>query len=540
MKNFCRSLALLLCLLTVLAAVAMPVIAADEEFIDMEPMYGETFQPDGVTFGRVSFLIPDVQGLTKDGWDNNIDHNEDLVLISYVKDGVLYEHQTVKEIKAAWGNKALMRTCYTYDDASNGRIRLNLVLHMDDHNTLKPADITLVTLKKGFVWCVGSPSGITGEMPALTLDRDVSFFTGEAGITAVKTGSMGSEGTSLNLRFDRKDSESLKAISAVDLCPSAVPGKTLGDLVTIGGETVTELVKKGNVARFNFFGDTMVFHVDDPEYLAKIKNEHLEFVINPGFRWMNWHQDDWGNWAGSHKNDYTPVEGTLVTKPIVFYLDENADVCIRSNGISVVPGYKDTYYVGDRLDMTTLLINVNYAGGDVVETPILEKMCEYDFSKPGKAEVKITVLGMTTSYQVTVLPLEASETETEPYESETEPESETLSEPVDTEADTVVETEAVTYEETEPETTPVAEPEATPETMAETNVTAETEVESEKATDTEAQTMVATEGTESSISETLPQSTGAATDEGGCGAAVLPGILLLPLGVTALLKKKEN
>ena len=399
-----------------------------------------------------------------------------------------YEHQTVKEIKASLGNMALMRTCYTYDDVGNGKIRLNLVLHMDDHNALKPTDITLVTVKKGFVWCVGSPAGITGEMTSLTLDRDVSFFTGSAGITAVKTGNMGSEGTSLHVRFDRKDSESLKAISAVDLCPSAIPGKTLGDLVTIGGETVTELVKKGNVARFNFFGDTMVFHVDDPDYMVKIKNEHLEFVVLPGFQWMNWHQDDWGNWAGSHKNDYTPVKGTLVTAPITFHMDEGGNVCIKSDGISVVPGYKDTYYVGDRLDMTTLLINVNYADGSVVETPILEKMCEYDFSKPGKVEVKITVLEMTTSYTVTVL---------EKVEESTEPATEPVTEPV-TEDLTEPDTESVATDA--PETTPVTE------------------------------------------AVSFEETTASAEAQNGCSAAasVLHVLALAAAGVALVLKKKED
>lgn len=491
MKHLRCTLILLLCVFMMLSAwVVIPASAADTESIDMDPMYGEPFQPEGVTFGRVSFLIPDTEGLTKDGWDNNIEHNEDLILISYVKDGVTYEHQTVKEIKAALGDMALMRTCYTYDDPQNGMIRLNLVFHMDAHDALKPADITLVTVKKGFVWCVGSPSGITGEMSKLTLDRDVSFFMGEAGITAVKLGNMGSEGTSLYVRFDRKDTESLKAVSAVDLCPSAVPGKTLGDLVTIGGETVTELVKKGNVARFNFFGDALVFHVDDPAYMDKIKNEHLEFVICPGFQWMNWHQDDWGNWGGTHRNDYTPVRGTLVTAPISFYIDEEGAVFIKTSGISVVPGYRDTYYVGDRLDMTTLLVSINYADGTVVETPILESMCEYDFSKPGKAEVKITVEDMTTSYTVTVL--EKEEASTEP-----------MTEPA-----------------TEPTTTPAIEP-----------------VTDGPVTEPQPDTQPETEAV-STVDVTEP-----ASAEGGCASAVVSALSLVALvaaGMTLLLKKKED
>ena len=433
------SAALLLCGLSILSA--LPAAAAA---VEMTPLHGEKFQPDGVTFGRVSFIVPGgTQGLTKDAWDGSIDHNTDLILLSYIKNGVTYENQTIREIKERLGNKALMRTCYTYDERGDGTIQLNLVFHMDDHSKLKPADIVAVTVKAGFVWCAGSPSGITGELSALTLDRDVSFVTkGTAGITGVRTGNMGSEGTSLHVRFDRKDSESLKAISTVNLCPSAIPGKTLGDLVTIGGETVTELVKKGNVARFNFYGETLVFHVDDPNYLAKIKNEHLEFVILPGFQWMNWDKDDWGNWGGTNKDKYTPVKNSLVTQPMAFYINENGEVCVKTDGILVEPGYKDTYYVGERIDMTTLLIRVDQGGrvGDPMH--ILEEMVSYDFSKAGTATVTLDVRGMIATYTVSVI--ENPNTEA-PTEEITEPATET--DPV-TEAPTEAPTETPTDGET--------------------------------------------------------------------------------------------
>lgn len=447
---------LLSALLTLSALSALAVIPSAAAAISMEPMHGEQFQPDGVTFGRVSFTVPGgTQGLTKDAWDGNIDHNTDLILLSYVKDGELYANKTIREIKAHLGDLALVRTCYTYDDQPDGTIRANLVFHMDDHSKLKPEDIVAVTVKAGFVWCAGSPSGITKELPALTLDRDVSFLTsGKEGITGVQTGNMGSEGTSLNIRFDRKDTESLKAISAVDLCPSAIPGKTLGDLVTIGGETVTELVKKGNVARFNFYGNTLVFHVDDPAYLERIKSEQLEFVILPGFRWMNWHQDDWGNWAGSNKNNYTPVEGTLVTRPIAFYLNEKAEVCVKTDGIQIVKGYKDTYYVGERIDMTTLLIRMSQ-GGEPMH--ILEEMVSYDFSKAGTATVTVEVKGMTATYTVTVV-----------EDPNTEAPTEEITEPV-TEPDTEVPTEEVTEAPTDGVTETSAETPTEIPTEGETN-----------------------------------------------------------------------
>jgi hypothetical protein len=230
----------------------------------------------------------------------------------------------------------------------------------------------------------------------------------------------------------------------------------------------------------------MVFHVDDPAYLAKIKNEQLEFVILPGFRWMSWHQDDWGNWAGTRKNDYTPVDGTLVTQPIVFHLDEKANVCVKSEGLQIVDGYKDTYYVGERIDMTTLLIRMSQ-GGEPMH--ILEEMVSYDFSKAGTATVTVMVKDMTATYTVTVVEDPNTETPTEE-----------VTEPV-----TAPDTEAPIEEVTEAPTDGVTE------------------------TSAETPTEIPTEG------ETAP------ADKKGCGANLmtLSAVILIAASAAAL-KKKED
>lgn len=426
--------ALLLCAMLPIATAT----ATAAEPVSMTPYYGQPFQPDGVTFGQVSFLVPGgTQGLTKDAWDDRIDHNTDLILVSFIKDGRLYENMTLRQVKEMLGDLALKRTCYTYDDMPDGSLRLNLVFHMDDHASLKPSDFVAVTVKAGFVWCAGSPSGISKELAGIVLEHDVSFPVNEkAGITGVQTGAMAGIDGALRINFERKDTESLKAISAVDLCPSAIPGKTLGDLVTIDGVTVTELVRKGNVARFNFYGDTLIFHIDDPSYLAKLKKEQYEIVILPGFRWMNWTRDDWGNWAGTNKDKYTPVDGTLVLEPISFVVNEADEVCVKTHGFVVLDGYKDTYFVGERIDMTTLVVRVEYASGSTLDMMLLESMVSYDFSKPGKASVTVEYDGMQTSFEVTVL--QAPETEAP---DSTEPDS------------TEPETTAPDAEATEPEAT---------------------------------------------------------------------------------------
>ncbi|MBQ7378154.1 MAG: bacterial Ig-like domain-containing protein [Clostridia bacterium] len=484
---FCLMLAALL-LCSLIPTAVLP--AAAEETIEMQPCYTDPFQPEGTTYGQISFRVPaGTQGLTKDGWDNALEHNTDLILVSFVKDGVAYDNMTVPAVKEMLGDLPLKRTCYTYESGPDGSLYLNLRFHMDDHSVLKPADFTAITIKAGFVWCVGSPSGISGELSALTLDHDVYFpVNAEAGITAVQTGPMPGIDGALRINFERKDSASLKAISATDLCPSAIPGKTLGDLVTINGETVTDLVKKGNVARFNFYGNTMIFHIDDPAYLAALKEEQYEIVILPGFRWFTWDKDDWGNWAGSNKDKYTPVDGTLVLEPISFTVNTADEVCVKTNGISIVDGYKDTYYVGERIDMTTLVISINYASGDSMEMMIIEDMVTYDFSKAGTATVTVNYDGMTASFEVTVLPVP-----------ETEPETQTQPE---TEADSEQTTESTT-----------AAPEQT--------------------TEAESVTDPASESVDDLVSEP-------AIDNEGCGAVLVPASVLMLAFAAIALRKKED
>ena len=480
--------AIMLC--SLLSLSALPVSADDA--IEMQPCYADPFMPAGTTYGQVRFCVPaGTQGLTKDAWDTSLEHNVDKILVSFVKDGVAYENMTVPQVKEMLGDLPLKRTCYTYEDAPDGNLYLQLRFHMDDHATLKPSDFTAITIKKGFVWCAGSPAGIDKELTSLVLDRDVYFpVNAEAGITGVQAGAMVGIDGALRIKFERKDSESLKAISAVDLCPSAIPGKTLGDLVTIDGVTVTELVKAGKVARFNFYGDTMIFHIDNPTYLQALKEQEYEIVILPGFRWMNWDRDDWGNWAGSNKDKYTPVDGTLVLEPLSFTVNTADEVCVKTDGIEVLDGYKDTYYVGERIDMTSLVIRINYANGDGLEMMIPESMVTYDFSKPGAATVTVEYEGMKASFEVTVLEAPAT----------TEPET------------------------TEPETTEPA--------------TTEPETTAPEATDTDATesgTAAAPDESESAILDSEP-----AIDNEGCGAVLMPTtVILLCLAALALGRKDD-
>ena len=154
-------------------------------------------------------------------------------------------------------------------------------------------------------------------------------------------------------------------------------------------------------------------------------------------------------------------------------------VCIRTDGFEVLDGYKDTYFVGERIDMTTLVVRINYAGGQSLDMMLLESMVSYDFSKPGKATVTVEYDGMRAEFEVTVL--EAPETAA----------------PETTEAET-----------------------ALPETEA-------------SAPETEASAPETTQGPDVDVPEP-------AIDNEGCGAVLMPAALIL-LGLAALaLGRKEN
>ncbi|MBQ4113750.1 MAG: bacterial Ig-like domain-containing protein, partial [Clostridia bacterium] len=202
----------------------------------------------------------------------------------------------------------------------------------------------------------------------------------------------------------------------------------------------------------------------------------------------NWHQDDWGNWGGTNRDKYTPVEGTLVTQPISFYLNEKAEVCVKSEGLQIVEGYKDTYFVGDRIDMTTLLIRMSQ-GGEPMH--ILEEMVSYDFSKAGTATVTVTVKDMTATYTVKVV--ENPNTEA-PTEAPTEPPTEAPTEPP---------TEALTETPTDPVTEAPA--------------------------------------VETTASETTAEIVGCPPEKKGCGATVMTLSVVILIAASAVsLKKKED
>ena len=152
-------------------------------------------------------------------------------------------------------------------------------------------------------------------------------------------------------------------------------------------------------------------------------------------------------------------------------------MCIKTDGFEVLDGYKDTYFVGERIDMTTLVVRINYAGGQSLDMMLLESMVSYDFSKPGTATVTVEYDGMRAEFEVTVL--EAPET-------------------------------------------------AAPETAAPETTEAETGLP-----ETDAFAPETTQGPDVDVPEP-------AIDNEGCGAVLMPAALIL-LGLAALaLGRKEN
>lgn len=580
-KSLRKSLLAVLCMATTFAAVAGVTaavnpfygrgasvsVSAETQFSNpITPEYSGKVNPDGVTYARVRFFVQSAQGLSKDVWDNNVEKNSDLILISYRKNGVVTENKTVPEVKAALGDASIKRVVYTYDDADGG-LWLNLVFHMDDHSSLAPADIVAVTVKKGFQWygsaltavadtglnsdvyfytdnakmeraasalvlsgepakaayetgetfdpagmkatitykdggseevnvsadmctydfstagekevvvsyggasatktiAVSEPektvssigmkagysislvqyvktvsigegskitvaysddsqeeidlteemiSGLTNEAAGsyqatiaykgqtCQADYTVAAYTAVSAISGINYGTNYKQaaGNAFSVTFDRTDSGQ-KAISAVNLCPSAIIGKTLGDLVLIEGETVTSLVSQGKVARFNFYGGELNFHVDNAEYLNKLMNDGYVISILPGFQWLTFDRDDWGNWGGTNALNYTPIEGAIVTSRMEFSI-VGGKISKPVESISFTgTEYKNEYNKDDKLDFTGMTLVVTYNDDTTAVIDLTADMVAYDFSEGGEKTVEITYAGKTASFTVTV------------------------------------------------------------------------------------------------------------------------------------------
>ena len=249
----------------------------------------------------------------------------------------------------------------------------------------------------------------TATVTYKTITCDIAYtvtnYTGTAGITGINydRSIYAVDTETVSVSFERTSTENLKALSCVNLSPSAIMGKTLGDLVMIGDKTVNELIAEGKVARFNFYGENMVFNIDNNDFMAAVKAGEYEISILPGFQWVTWSGDDWGNWAGSNSANYSPIEGSIVTEKMVFSISDNMIVKVVDS-ISLVGDPITQYYVGGILNISNLSLDVKYKGNAGNESvTITSDMCTYDFTESGTQTVTIRYAGGQVTYAVEVL-----------------------------------------------------------------------------------------------------------------------------------------
>lgn len=247
---------------------------------------------------------------------------------------------------------------------------------------------------------------VTYEGQTCKIKYDVAAYTGTSYFKGVNYGPIyGTEGTGYATLDGIDDvNAELKALWDVDKAPSLVMGKTNGDLVTINGVTLTQLVNDKQYASYRFArmlmnGRNFAFHIDDATFMNTVKNG-AEICFLPGFSWVTYTMDKWGD--SSQCANYTPIENAVITKPTYFCF-KNGNVCKVIDSVTLVGTPKASYYTGDVIDVTGLKLSVKYKGFDAEEIALTADMCEYDFREAGNDKtVSITYDGKTVTFNVNV------------------------------------------------------------------------------------------------------------------------------------------
>lgn len=247
---------------------------------------------------------------------------------------------------------------------------------------------------------------VTYEGQTCKIKYDVAAYTSTSYFKGVNYGPIyGTEGTGYATLDGIDDvNAELKALWDVDKAPSLVMGKTNGDLVTINGVTLTQLVNDKQYASYKFArmlmnGRNFAFHIDDATFMNTVKNG-AEICFLPGFSWVTYTEDKWGD--SSQCANYTPIENAVITKPTYFCF-KNGNVCKVIDSVTLVGTPKASYYTGDVIDVTGLKLSVKYKGFDAEEIALTADMCEYDFREAGNDKtVSITYDGKTVTFNVNV------------------------------------------------------------------------------------------------------------------------------------------
>ena len=247
---------------------------------------------------------------------------------------------------------------------------------------------------------------VTYEGQTCKIKYDVAAYTGTSYFKGVNYGPIyGTEGTGYATLDGIDDvNAELKALWDVDKAPSLVMGKKNGDLVTINGVTLTQLVNDKQYASYRFArmlmnGRNFAFHIDDATFMNTVKNG-AEICFLPGFSWVTYTEDKWGD--SSQCANYTPIENAVITKPTYFCF-KNGNVCKVIDSVTLVGTPKASYYTGDVIDVTGLKLSVKYKGFDAEEIALTADMCEYDFREAGNDKtVSITYDGKTVTFNVNV------------------------------------------------------------------------------------------------------------------------------------------
>ncbi len=231
------------------------------------------------------------------------------------------------------------------------------------------------------------------------IDYNVAAYSGKSYFKGVNYEEIyGTEGTGYATLNGIDDVPGdLKALWDVDKAQSLIIGKTNGDLITINGVTLTQLVSEKKVTRMIMNGRNFGFHIDDAEFMQTVLNG-AEICFLPGFAWVSNTSDAWGT---ATPETYVPIENAVITEPTYFcFKDGYVSKIIES--VKLVGTPKTEYRKGDVINVSGLTLSVKYKGFNAESVPLTASMCEYNFNEAGEQTVSISYEGKTVTFTVNV------------------------------------------------------------------------------------------------------------------------------------------
>jgi len=220
----------------------------------------------------------------------------------------------------------------------------------------------------------------------------VTAFSEETFLKEIKYGSDCNYGKNkFAFSFDSELGENTTC-PAFEKTPSAVTGKTLGDLILVGEKTVNELISGNKIVHIDIIdGLTVIEFISENFYTESLSEK---FSILPGFQLIT---------NDSDNSSYSLIPKTILSKRINFTSVYGKISRLIESVTLADSDYKTEYKKGENIEFTNLFINVKY--DDIAEKSkiaVTSQMVKYDFSEAGFQTVTVSYGLFTVAFKATV------------------------------------------------------------------------------------------------------------------------------------------